>query len=65
MPLHHEAGVEQSRPAKIAQFYAVPLRLCVGCGFMAHGYAKLARGLEHFISILGALSVPAPRLMGW
>src|ERR1700761_1083826 len=44
---------------------AVPLRLIVGFGFMQHGYAKLARGPEHFIAILHALGVPAPELLAW
>jgi putative oxidoreductase len=44
---------------------AVPLRLIVGYGFMAHGYAKLARGPEHFAVILHALGMPAPELLAW
>lgn len=32
---------------------------------MAHGYAKIARGPEHFVDILHAIGVPAPGLMGW
>jgi putative oxidoreductase len=39
--------------------------LIVGFGFMAHGYAKLARGPENFTQILSALGVPAPALMAW
>src|SRR5262249_2164958 len=30
-----------------------------------HGFAKLARGLDAFPTILQALGVPAPHLMGW
>jgi putative oxidoreductase len=41
------------------------LRLIVGYGFMAHGYAKVANGPDQFISILHALGVPFPTLMGW
>lgn len=52
-------------PMKLTFFAPLPLRLIVGYGFMAHGYAKLARGPEHFISVLGALGVPAPVFMGW
>lgn len=37
----------------------------VGYGFLAHGYAKLANGPDHFFTILHALGVPAPQLMGW
>jgi putative oxidoreductase len=53
-----------SRPA-IARWAPVPLRLIVGYGFMEHGFAKLARGLDAFPAILAALGVPAPHLMGW
>jgi putative oxidoreductase len=41
------------------------LRLVVGFGFAAHGYAKLARGPEGFAVILSALHVPAPHFMAW
>ena len=44
---------------------ALPLRLIVGYGFMAHGYAKLIHGPERFVAILHALAVPAPALMAW
>jgi putative oxidoreductase len=44
---------------------AIPLRLIVGYGFMAHGYAKLARGPESFAAILGAIGMPAPLLLAW
>jgi putative oxidoreductase len=43
----------------------IPLRLIVGYGFMAHGFAKLAKGPDAFPSILHALGVPAPHLMAW
>ncbi len=46
-------------------WYAIPLRMIVGFGFMQHGYAKLARGPDAFIDVLHALSVPAPFLLGW
>jgi putative oxidoreductase len=49
----------------IARWAPVPLRLIVGCGFMQHGFAKLARGPDAFPAILQALGVPAPNLMGW
>lgn len=44
---------------------ALPLRLIIGFGFMEHGYAKLARGPEHFTAILLALHMPAPALLAW
>jgi putative oxidoreductase len=46
-------------------WFAIPLRLIVGYGFVEHGYAKLARGPESFIAILHAIGVPAPGLMAW
>jgi putative oxidoreductase len=36
----------------------------IGFGFMQHGYAKLARGPEHFIHVLNAIGVPAATLLG-
>ena len=52
-------------PSLAQCWYAVPLRLVVGYGFIAHGYAKLARGPELFANILSALGVFDPTLMAW
>jgi putative oxidoreductase len=46
-------------------WYAIPLRLIVGYGFMEHGYAKFARGPDNFAAILHALGMPAPMLLAW
>jgi putative oxidoreductase len=43
----------------------LPLRLIVGYGFMAHGYAKLVRGPGNFAVILQALGVPQAHVMSW
>ena len=43
----------------------IPLRLVVGYGFIAHGYAKLIKGPDHFAAILGALGVPLPVFLAW
>ncbi len=51
--------------SKLGHYAAIPLRLIVGYGFMAHGYAKIVHGPEHFINILHAIGVPAPEFMGW
>jgi putative oxidoreductase len=48
-----------------ATWYAIPIRLIVGFGFVQHGYAKLARGPEDFIAVLHAIGIPAPFLAGW
>ena len=49
----------------VARWAPVALRLIVGYGFMAHGYAKLSRGPDAFAVILSALHVPAPHVMAW
>jgi putative oxidoreductase len=46
-------------------FFALPLRLIAGFGFLAHGYAKLARGPEIFIGILDAIGMPFSFVLGW
>ena len=46
-------------------WYAIPLRLIVGFGFIQHGYAKLARGPEDFINVLHAMGIPGSFLLGW
>ena len=43
----------------------LPLRLMIGFGFAAHGYAKLSRGPESFAGILASIAVPEPHLMAW
>jgi putative oxidoreductase len=48
-----------------ARWAPIPLRLIVGYGFMAHGFAKLSKGPDAFAAILHALGVPAPHLMAW
>jgi putative oxidoreductase len=52
-------------PSLAPYWYAIPLRLIVGYGFVEHGYAKLARGPQFFIDILSALGVPVPSLSAW
>ena len=41
------------------------LRLAIGFGFTAHGWAKLARGPEHFAELLKLLHMPFPQVMAW
>jgi putative oxidoreductase len=41
------------------------LRLIIGFGFMAHGWAKLSRGPGGFEKLLTQLNVPFPHLMSW
>ncbi len=46
-------------------FFALPLQLIVGYGFLEHGYAKLARGPDVFIGILHAIGMPFSFVLGW
>jgi putative oxidoreductase len=48
-----------------AAWALVPLRVMIGFGFAAHGYAKLARGPSGFAPIVAALGLPAPLLTAW
>jgi len=43
----------------------VPLRLIVGFGFLAHGWAKLNRGPDKFGVLLQHIGVPLPSFMAW
>src|SRR5258708_3245842 len=50
-------------PSLPEAWYAIPLRLIVGYGFMEHGYPKLPRGPDDFATIFHALGIPAPTLL--
>ena len=52
-------------PSLPEAWYAIPIRLIVGYGFIEHGYAKLARGPDDFANILHALGLPAATLLSW
>ena len=43
----------------------LPIRLVIGFGFMAHGWAKFSRGPEGFARLLHQIGVPAPLLTAW
>lgn len=49
---------------RLTGWHALPVRLMVGYGMAAHGYAKVARGPAHFVEILRSIGVPAPELLG-
>jgi putative oxidoreductase len=48
-----------------ARWAPIPLRLIVGYGFMAHGFAKLTRGPDAFAAVLHGLGMPAAGLLAW
>ena len=47
------------------QWTTLPLRLVIGFGFVAHGWAKLSRGPEGFAKLLEQISVPLPEMTAW
>ena len=49
----------------LRRWSVMPLRVVVGYGFMAHGYAKIVNGPDHFAASLHALGVPVPQVMAW
>ena len=47
------------------QWATLPLRLIIGYGFMAHGWAKLSRGPAGFARLLEQIGAPQPELTAW
>ena len=47
------------------EWILVPLRLMIGFGFAAHGYAKLSRGPASFGDILQTIGIPQPHFVAW
>jgi putative oxidoreductase len=44
---------------------SLALRLVIGFGFMAHGWAKFSRGPANFAKLLVLVGVPFPELSSW
>ena len=49
----------------LAKCAAVPLRVVMGIGFVAHGWAKWSRGPAAFGNLLHKVGVPFPQLTAW
>jgi putative oxidoreductase len=47
------------------QWAPLPLRLIIGYGFMAHGWAKLSRGPAGFAKLLEQVGAPLPEATAW
>src|SRR6266850_7564176 len=47
------------------QWAPLPLRLMIGYGFMAHGWAKLSRGPTGFAKLLEHIGAPLPEATAW
>ena len=51
--------------ASRCRWVPAPLRLVIGFGFMAHGWAKLSRGPSGFAKLLTQIGAPLPELTAW
>jgi putative oxidoreductase len=58
--VHNRKSTTGTSTAFFAPWAPLALRLIVGYGFIAHGYAKLSRGPAAFGTILHSMGVPAP-----
>jgi putative oxidoreductase len=47
------------------QWAPLPIRLVIGFGFMAHGWAKLSRGPAGFAKLLKQIGAPLPEATAW
>ena len=47
------------------QWAPLPLRLVIGYGFIAHGWAKLSRGPAGFAKLLEQIGAPLPEVTAW
>ncbi len=63
--LHKKTHAGLAPSFNFMRWAPIPLRLIVGYGFIAHGYAKLLKGPDNFVAIVHAIGVPAPFMMGW
>jgi putative oxidoreductase len=48
-----------------SQWVPLSLRLVIGIGFMAHGWAKLSRGPSGFARLLTQIGAPLPEATAW
>jgi putative oxidoreductase len=51
--------------ALLQQWVPLPLRLIIGYGLMAHGWAKLSRGPAGFAKLLEQIGAPLPEVTAW
>src|SRR3954471_1618431 len=51
--------------ASWSRWVPLPLRLIIGFGFMAHGWAQLSRGPSGFAKLLAQIGAPRPEAPAW
>ena len=57
--------IKLSKETCLRQWATVPLRLIIGYGFIAHGWAKLSRGPAGFAKLLEQIGAPLPEVTAW
>jgi putative oxidoreductase len=57
--------LKRSKEALLQQWAPLPLRLIIGYGFLAHGWAKLSRGPAGFARLLEQIGAPLPEATAW
>ena len=57
--------LEQLSGERWRRWVPVPIRMILGVGFMAHGWAKWSRGPEVFAQLLNQAHVPLPLANAW
>jgi putative oxidoreductase len=50
---------------RLRQWVPIPIRMIIGVGFMAHGWAKWSRGPATFAELLKQVGVPFPLTNAW
>jgi DoxX len=50
---------------RLRRWVPVPIRVIIGVGFMAHGWAKWSRGPDTFAELLRQVGVPLPLANAW
>jgi putative oxidoreductase len=48
-----------------SRWVPLPLRLAIGYGFMAHGWAKLSKGPAGFEALVRHIGLPFPTITAW
>src|SRR5262245_47491374 len=64
-PLGEFAMLKLRDRASCVEWVPVPVRLVIGFGFMAHGWAKFSRGPAGFAKLLAQIGAPSPELTAW
>lgn len=57
--------LESRNGETLSQWGPLVLRLIIGFGFMAHGWAKLSRGPDGFARIVEWIGFPIPHFFAW